>query len=63
LGVVIPFEQQTLFADDVERIARVGDGVEVKALRVVGAILEGTQCCPPSSVRRIRLNTPIAAVG
>ncbi|VVQ14044.1 hypothetical protein PS914_05562 [Pseudomonas fluorescens] len=37
---VIPFQQQALFADDVQPVTGRGDGVEVKALRVVGAILE-----------------------
>ncbi|MNL31932.1 hypothetical protein D3C87_1537510 [compost metagenome] len=37
---VIPLQQQALLAGDVQRIAGGGDGIEVKALRVVGAVLE-----------------------
>ncbi|MNC32676.1 hypothetical protein D3C75_810390 [compost metagenome] len=42
----VPFQHQTLFASDVQRIARRGDGIEVKALRVVDAILER---CPAAA--------------
>ncbi|MCY1428209.1 hypothetical protein D9M71_440860 [compost metagenome] len=40
MGAVVPLEQQALLAGYVQRIASGGDGIEVEALRVVGAVLE-----------------------